>query len=144
MIRKATRFDKTELIEMLNQFGNEFLPEYIKYFRTETVDKLLTSIIAGGGIAFIEEGKGLIIGAMCPCLYDEKLFVLNEIAWYAKPEYRNTSIGYRLFKSYIAESNKMIEEKRIIASVMNRLHNSPEIHYEKYGFKKSQESWINV
>jgi L-amino acid N-acyltransferase YncA len=142
MIRKATRFDKIELIEMLNQFGNEFLPKYVKYFKPKTVDKLLTSIIAGAGIALIEEGKGLIVGVMCPCLYDENLFILNEVAWYAKPEYRSTTVGYRLFKTYIDEANKMIEEKRIIACIMNKLHNSPDIHYEKYGFKKSQESWI--
>lgn len=142
MIRKATKFDKIELIEMLNQFGEEFLPDYVQYFKSETVDKVLNSIIAGAGIALIEEGKGLIIGAMCPCLYDENLFVLNEMAWYAKPKYRNTSIGYRLFKTYINEANKMIEEKRIIACIMNKLHNSPEIHYKKYGFKKAQESWI--
>ena len=142
MIRKATRFDKTELIEMLEQFNKEFLPEYTEFFKKETVDKLLNIIIAGAGIALIEEGKGMALGAMTPCLYDENIFILSEVAWYAKPEYRNTSVGYRLFKAYIDESNKLMFENRIKASIINKLHNSPDIHYQKHGFKKVQESWI--
>jgi hypothetical protein len=142
MIRKATRFDKIELIKMLSQFNEEFLPEYKEFFKPETVDKLLTNIIAGAGIALIEEGKGLILGIMTPCLYDESIYVLSEVAWYAKPEYRSTTLGYRLFKAYIEESDRLMLEKRIKASILNKLHNSPDIHYQKYGFKKMQESWV--
>lgn len=142
MIRKATRFDKKELIEMLNQFNKEYLPEYTEFFKEETVDKLLTNIIAGAGIALIEEGKGMILGVITPNLYDESINVLTEMAWYAKPEYRNTTVGYRLYKSYMQESDRLKQENRIKASIICKLYNSPDIKYQKHGFKKLQESWI--
>ena len=142
MIRKATRFDKPELIEMLKQFNSEFLPEFSSFFNNDSVDKLLTNIIAGAGIALIEENKGLILGVITPCLYDNSINVLSELAWYAKTEYRNTSLGYRLYKSYIDESNQLLEKDRIKASIICKLPNSPNINYQKHGFKKLQESWV--
>lgn len=142
MVRSATRFDKPEIIAMLGQFCNEFVPEYKHYFEEESTDKLLTNIIAGAGIALIAEGKGIIIGALTPCIYNQSINVLSEVAWYAKPEYRNTTVGYRLLKAYMDETDKLFKDNRIVASVMNKLPSSPDLNYEKYGFKKMQESWV--
>jgi N-acetylglutamate synthase-like GNAT family acetyltransferase len=142
MIRKATRFDKKDLMQMLLEFNQEYLPEYTNYYNEVCIDKQLTSIIAGAGIALIEEGKGFIIGVISPCFYDEKIFVLSEMAWFVRKEYRNTSVGYRLFKSYLDESKELKEANRIHVEVISKLHNSPDIHYQKYGFKKLQESWM--
>ena len=142
MIRKATKYDKKELINMLCEFNKEYLPEFTEFFKEESVDKVLTSIIAGAGIALIEEGKGLILGVISPCLYDNNVNVLTELAWYAKPEYRNTTLGYRLYKEYINEANILKEQNRVAAIIICKLHNSPNINYQKHGFKKLQESWV--
>jgi predicted GNAT family N-acyltransferase len=142
MIRKATRFDKTELIEMLIQFGNEFLPELMQYANVDYADKLLTNIIAGAGFIFIEQGKGMIIGSLAPYYYNDKVLALSENAWYVKPEFRNTTVGYRLFKAYLEEADKLKKENRIQIISVGKLHNSPDIHYQKYGFRKMQESYI--
>ena len=142
MIRKATRYDKKQLIDMLVEFNKEYLPDYTQFFKEECVDKLLTSIIAGAGVAFIEENKGLIIGVISPCVYDNGINLLSELAWYVKPEYRNTTLGYKLFKTYINESEELIKQNRIKASIISKLHNSPNINYSRYGFKKLQESWV--
>jgi len=142
MIRKATIHDKKEIIELLTQFGNEFLPDLMKYASSGYVEKVLTGIIAGAGFIFIEQGKGMIIGAISQYSFNEKILVLSEMAWYVKPEFRTTTVGYKLFKAYLLEADKLVKENRVQIVFVSKLHNSPDINYQKYGFKKMQESWI--
>ena len=105
--------------------------------------KIFDSLIAGRGIIFIEEGKGLIMGMSIPSIWCNNTWVFHELAWYVKPEFRKTTVGYRLFKTFLDHGNKLKEEGKVHQIVMGKAHNSPTINYERYGFRKMEETWIS-
>lgn len=143
MIRLANKHDTTEIIEMMQAFRKESQINQFKDLDNEEYwHELLASIFAGRGFVYIEEGKGLIIGLIVPSLWCNKTYALHELAWYVKPEQRNTTIGARLFHLFMGEAKKMKQEGRIKYFVMSKLSNSPDIKYDKYGFTKLDENWI--
>ena len=103
---------------------------------------LLDNIIVGQGVCFYEEDVGIIMAVITPSIWCNKTFVLHEIAWYVKPAYRNTTIGYRLLKAYINYAKELKESGRIKFFVMGKMPSSPDIKYSKFGFRKIDESWI--
>ena len=143
MIRQATKFDKIEIIEMMKLFRKEAdFPELEHIDNEEWWHKLLDNILAGNGIIFLEEGKGLLMAIVLPTIWCDKTYFMHELAWYVKPEHRNTTIGYRLFVSYMNYGKKLKEEGRIKYFCMGKMDTSPNINYGKYGFRKKDESWI--
>ena len=143
MIRQANKYDKTQIIEMMKLFRAEAdLPEMQDFDNEPYWDQLLDNIFAGQGVIFIDEGRGLIMALITPTIWCNKTFAMHELAWYVKPEERNTTVGYRLFISYINYAKKLKEEKRIKYFTMTKLDVSPDLKYEKYGFRKKDENWI--
>lgn len=143
MIRHATKYDKTEIIEMLQEFRDEAEFHEVQGQDTvESTEKLLDTIFAGAGVVFYEEGKGLLIGIILPSIWCDKIMVMHELAWYVRKEQRNTSLGYRLFVSYINYGKLLKEQGRIKYFTMTKLDSSPALKYEKYGFRKKDENWI--
>ena len=143
MIRKSNKFDKTEVIELMGMFKNESdIPSLQKLNNPDWWGQMFDSINAGRGVIFLEPGKGLIMGMTVPSLWCNKTFGLHELAWYVKPEYRKSTVGYRLFKEFVSYGNQLKDEGRITFFIMGKLHNSPNLNYEKYGFEKMDETWI--
>jgi GNAT superfamily N-acetyltransferase len=143
MIRQATKYDKTQIIEMMKLFRSESKIE--QYQNLDNIDYwnvLLDTILAGRGIIYIEDNKGLIIGLITPTIWCDKTYALHELAWYVKPEYRNTTLGYRLLKSYIEFGKKAKQDKRICLFTMSKMVTSPDIDYGRFGFTKLDENWI--
>ena len=142
MIRQITKYDKTSIVQMIQQFGNECPIEYYNNLDKTHIGKLIDNILAGMGIGYIEEDKGLILGIIVPTTWNPNVLMLHELAWYVKPEFRNTPIGYRLLKKYIEYGNELKDSGRIKMFLMGRFDSSPNIKYEKFGFKKLEESWV--
>lgn len=143
MIRQANKYDKTEIIEMMKAFRQEAdMPELLDIDNEEYWNQLLDNIFAGQGVVFLEEGKGLIMALITPTIWCNKTYAMHELAWYVKPEQRNTTIGYRLFISFLNYAKKLKEEGRIKYFTMTKLDVSPNLKYEKYGFRKKDENWI--
>ena len=103
---------------------------------------MLDSILAGQGVIFIEEGKGLLAALIMPSIWNDKVFVMHELAWYVRPEHRRSSIGYRLLKAYILYGNELKNKERIKYFTLSKLDTSPNLKYEKQGFRKKDENWI--
>ena len=143
MIRQANKFDKQDIIDLMVQFKNESDIEALREVNNlDYWNRLLDTIIAGAGVIFIEQGKGLIMGIISHSVWCDKTLQLYELAWYVKPEYRNTSVGYRLLKSYVNFGNELKQSGRIKYFTMAKMVTSPDIKYEKFGFKKLDENWI--
>ena len=142
MIREANKYDKISIIEMIQEFGKESKLEHLNDLKTDYLDNLLNTLFAGLGIVYIEEGKGIIIGIINPSVWNKDFLMLHELAWYVRPAYRNTPIGYRLLKKYLEKSEELKDSNRINAVVMGKLDLSPNIKYDKFGFSKLEESWI--
>jgi len=143
MIRQANKYDKTAIIEMMKAFRNESpIPQYQVLDNPDYWNRLLDTILAGKGIIFIEENVGLIMGITVPCIWDDTKFTLHELAWYVKPDKRHSTTGYRLLKSYTEYGKKMKDEGRIIMFTIAKMISSPDIKYDKFGFSKLDESWV--
>jgi len=143
MIRQATRHDKKQIIELMKLFRAESgIKQYQTLSNKEYWNKMLDTILAGAGIVFIEDGVGLIMAIITPTIWCDKTLYMQELAWYVKPAQRNTSIGYRLLKKYIEYGNKLKDEGRITMFAIAKMVTSPDIKYEKFGFKKLDENWI--
>lgn len=143
MIRQATKYDKTQIIEMLREFRKEAdLSNLACFYNEDYVATILDNIVSGQGAIFLEDGKGLLMSIVLPTIWDNKTFALHELAWFVRPEYRNTTIGFRLFANYIAYGKQLKENGRIAYFTMTKLDTSPNLKYEKYGFRKKDENWI--
>ena len=143
MIRLANKFDKDGIMDLMRMFRDESpIQQYKDLNNVEYISRLLDTIIAGQGVIYIEENVGMIIGVIQPTIWCDKTFALYELAWYVKPENRNTSVGYRLLSAYVLHANKLKDEGRIKLFTMNKMITSPDIKYEKFGFAKIEESWI--
>jgi hypothetical protein len=143
MIRQATRYDKPQIIEMLKLFRDESEVDYVKTLTDETyINKLLDTILAGAGVVFLNDNKGFIMGFITHTAWCDKTYQMYELAWYVKSEHRNTSIGYRLLKSYIDYGKELKEQGRIKLFSIAKMVTSPDIKYGKFGFTKMDETWV--
>jgi GNAT superfamily N-acetyltransferase len=143
MIRQATKYDKTEIIKMMQLFRAEADIEQYRHLDNVVYwNKLLDSILAGQGVIFLEQGKGLIMALITHTAWCDRTFQMYELAWYVKPEYRNTTVGYRLLKEYIDYGKQLKQQGRIKLFSIAKMVSSPNIKYDKFGFNKLDETWI--
>ena len=143
MIRQATKYDKTQIIEMMQLFRAEsHIKQYKDLDNVEYWNRLLDNIFLGQGIIYIEDGIGLIMGVVMPTIWCDKTLVLNELAWYVKPEHRNTTIGYRLLKAYVDYGKQLRASGRIKMFTIAKMVTSPDLKYDRFGFSKLDEIWI--
>jgi N-acetylglutamate synthase-like GNAT family acetyltransferase len=143
MIRQATRQDKEQIIELMKLFRAESnIKQYQNLDNEPYWNRLLDTILAGAGIIFIEDNVGLIMALITPTIWCDKTLYMQELAWYVKPEQRNTSIGYRLLKKYVDYGNELKTQGRISMFAIAKMVTSPDIKYGKFGFTKLDENWI--
>ena len=142
-MRQATRYDKTAIIEMMKEFRQEAeIAEYSDVDNEPYWNRLLDTILAGAGVVFIEEGKGIFMAIITHTVWCDKTFYMQELAWYVRPEYRNTTIGYRLLKKYIDFGKELKANGRIKFFCIAKMKSSPDIKYDKFGFRKLDDNWI--
>lgn len=143
MIRQATRYDKPEIIETMKLFRRESNIEQYQGLDNEPYwNRLLDHILAGSGVVFIEEGKGLLMALITHTAWCDKTFYMQELAWYVKPEHRNTPLGYKLLKHYVQYGKQLKEQGRIVMFCIAKMVTSPDIKYDRFGFSKLDENWI--
>ena len=143
MIRQATRQDKEQIIKLMKLFRSESnIKQYQGLDNEPYWNRLLDTILAGAGIIYIEDNVGLIMALIIPTVWCDKTLYMQELAWYVKPEQRNTSIGYRLLKKYVDYGNELKAQGRISMFAIAKMVTSPDIKYGKFGFTKLDENWI--
>jgi N-acetylglutamate synthase-like GNAT family acetyltransferase len=146
-IRHANKFDFPEIVAMLHRFKMQGPTEISNNFDNEThVATVYAHIIAGKGLALVaeKEGKlaGMLIGIVDSLVWDPDTRVLREIVYWVDEEYRGSTAGYRLLAQYVKECDEMVENGRITAYSMVKMTNSPDLKFEKFGFKKTEEVWV--
>lgn len=143
MIRKATKYDKPQIIDMLKMFRDEAEVDYVKQLRDETyINSLLDTILAGAGVVFVEDNKGFIMALITHTAWDNKTYQMYELAYYVLPQFRNTPLGYRLLKEYVNYGQELKDQGRIKLFTIAKMPTSPDIKYDRFGFKKMDETWV--
>jgi len=146
-IRHANKFDFPAIAAMLRRFKLNCPTDISINFDNEThVATVYAHIMAGRGLALVAErdGKltGMLIGMIDSLIWDPDTRVLREIAYWVDEEYRGSTAGYRLLAQYVKEGDEMVENGRINAYSMVKMTNSPDLKFEKFGFKKTEEVWV--
>ena len=142
MIRQANKYDKTEVIETIKTFyREENFETKIDLNNNEYYDQMFSSIIAGRGVIFIEEGKGLLVAMINNSIFDPKTLILNCIAWIVNKEYRNKTTGYKLLKAYITYAEQLKQKGQIKYYTIGKTTKTPNMKYQKLGFRKTDEIW---
>ena len=143
MIRQATKYDITQLTEMMRMFRDESpIQQYKDIDNPEYFNKLVNGIIAGQGVIFIEDNIGFIMGIISPVIWCDQTLAMYELAWYVKPEYRHKTIGYKLLKAYIDYAKELKAQGRIKLFTITKMTTSPDINYSRFGFNKIEENWM--
>ena len=142
MIRVANRFDVDEICDLMKQFRAESPVRDVYGEDVEHFMQLLNNIFAGQGMIFIAPGKGLLMSIVLPSIWSNKVKTLHELAWYVRPEFRVGTVGPRLFKAYVDYGKQLKADGRIGFFTVSKLPSSPTLKYEKHGFRKIDENWI--
>ena len=146
-IRHANKFDFPEILEMLHRFKTKGPTTISNNFsNNDYVATVYAHIMAGRGLALVAEkdGKlaGILIGMIDSLIWDPDTRVLREIVYWVDEEYRGSTAGYRLLAQYVKEGDEMVDNGRITAYSMVKMVNSPDLKFEKFGFKKTEEVWV--
>ena len=142
-MRQATRHDKDQIKFLLRCFRDESDFKQLQNIEdNKSLDQLIDSILVGAGVCYIEDGKGLLIAALCPSIWDNRIMLMHELAWYVLPEHRGTSIGLKLFLAYKQYGEQLKQEGRIQYFTLSKYDRSPNLNYEKRGFVKKDENWV--
>ncbi len=143
MIRDANKFDRKDIVLIWTEFRDSAdFPELAYAIKTENVGKVIDHILAGAGRIFYAPQKGFLMSIITPSIWDQDVLVLNELAWFVRKEFRNTSTGYRLFKSYIEYGKELKASGKVCYFTMAKLDVSQNFDYSRYGFRPKDITWV--
>jgi len=146
MIRKATRYDIPRLLEIVEAYAFEnpiaVLGKQANH-DPKYVESLLFGIIMGRGFVYIDNHmRGAIIGIKNQNIWCPKVRELNELLWWVEPEYRNGTIGGRLWKAFDQEATQMLGSGDVHCVITSVSASGPLIDYTKRGYKAVGASFV--
>jgi N-acetylglutamate synthase-like GNAT family acetyltransferase len=146
MIRLATRYDIPRLLEIVEAYAYE---NPIKVLgRTQNhdpvyVEQLLFNIILGKGFIYIDKGlRGAIIAVKQQNVWCPKVKELHELLWWVEPEYRNSTIGGRLWKAFDRTGTEMLNSGDVDLIMTSVSSHGPLIDYTKRGYEAVGASFV--
>jgi N-acetylglutamate synthase-like GNAT family acetyltransferase len=145
-IRPATKFDIPQLIEMLKRYRDHSPLACLKLSNEEAyIQELLHQVIAGRGIIFVadyvKEIAGMLIAVRNTNAWDPNIIALNELCYWVDTQYRNTSAGYKLLSKYRDYAQELKDQGQIEYFTISKMVNSPDLNYDRFGFRKLEEMW---
>jgi len=154
MIRSATLQDYDRVMEMMINFANHspWAPHHDPQYNDHYVRNLLSSFIANGCILVAEPQPnqldqtpqlgGMLIATTVSDPWLPHVKTLKELAWWVEPEYRQTSMGYRLLQKYIEVGKKMVTKGYVDGFTLTNMSISPDFDLEKRGWQKVETNYI--
>jgi N-acetylglutamate synthase-like GNAT family acetyltransferase len=138
VIRKANKFDIPVLLDFMREYANESPVKILNNLDNHDADyvaNLLFSIIVGRGFILVDDDlNGMIIAITAQNLWCPKVLELHELAWWIKPEKRQSTLGGKLWCAFKNEANKMLKENKVQLITVTKMATSPSLDYEKRGF----------
>jgi thiol-disulfide isomerase/thioredoxin len=146
MIRLATRYDIPRLLEIVEAYAFEnpiaVLGKQVNH-DPKYVESLLFGIIMGRGFVYIDNHmRGAIIGIKNQNIWCPKVRELNELLWWVEPEYRNGTIGGRLWKAFDQQADQMLSSGDVHCVITSVSASGPLIDYTKRGYKAVGASFV--
>lgn len=145
-IRKANKYDVKKIIAMLWNYHDSGNIEGLDVPDENTAIKILTFILAGSGIALVSEQDneltGMLLAFKVPFLWDNNIFVMNEIAYWVEEKHRGSTAGYRLINEYVRYCKEQKEQGHITHYTISQMHGQ-NLNYSRFGFKPIETTWSN-
>ena len=147
MIRIANKFDVPQILNMLRNYRDSGKISGVKDITDETTPiRILTHILAGGGIAYVDqkdnELMGMLLAVKTPYLWDHSKYVMNEIVYWVEPEHRGSTTGYRLLSKYIEHCDTLVEDNVIVNYTMSQMEGQ-QLNYSRFGLRPIEHTWSN-
>lgn len=144
-----TRFadisDTETIIDMLKDY-RKHSPIHLHQATDDThARKVLAHIFAGLGFVIVAEEDGKVVGMLIalknPNVWDPKILMLNELAYWVDPAHRGSTAGYKLIKHYKQVAEELRSSNQVQAYTISKMINSPDLKYDRFGFNKIEEMW---
>jgi GNAT superfamily N-acetyltransferase len=147
MIRQANKYDMNAIVRMLKAYRDKAPTQFLRdSSNQEHIEKMLNNILAGAGFVLLgvkeDEAVGMVIAAQHPNIWNPDVMQVSEIAFWVDEEHRGGKIAHRLLHAYIQQCEEWKQENRIQFFSLSKMHNSPDLSYDKFGFEKLEETWI--
>lgn len=148
VVRDASPRDFSAILDMLRR-GREIAPfEFLRQANDAGhITQQLTELLAGRGLVLVSEVDGQLTGFMLASIdasfWTPKAILMIELAYWVEPEFRNGVSAHRLITEYCARGEKMKAKGRIDHFVIGKTSKSPDLSFEKFGFQKLEEFWVN-
>jgi hypothetical protein len=147
MIRIANKFDVPQILDMLRNYRDSGKIYGVKDITDEaTPIRILTHILAGGGIAYVDQKDneliGMLLAVKTPYLWDHTKFVMNEIVYWVEPEHRGSTTGYKLLSKYIEHCDNLVEDNVIVNYTMSQMEGQ-QLNYSRFGLRPIEHTWSN-
>lgn len=128
MIRLACKFDLPALVEMMRKYSEESPIEALKNKQSHNRDyvkSVLEQLIIGRGFVLIDDQmRGMLAAIIAPNFWCPSVSEVKEIAWWVHPEYRNGTIGGRLYHQFMKKAQELVEQKRADVICISLMHTS--------------------
>jgi N-acetylglutamate synthase-like GNAT family acetyltransferase len=143
-MRYATKYDMPHLLDMMRAYADEAGIETLKQNQNENhVKTLFYEMIKGRGFVLVDDQLRGFLAAYITCnFWNRTVKELHEVGWWVMPEYRNTSVGGRLWLRFNKLAQDMLDQNRVHVVLTSLMHNSPEIDYTRYKFKPMQATFF--
>ena len=143
-MRYATKYDMPHLIEMMKAYADEAGIETLKQNQNEGhVKALFFEMIKGRGFVLIDDQfRGFLAAYVTRNFWNNSVKELHEVAWWVVPEFRDTSIGGKLWLRFNKLAQDMLDQKRVQIVCTSLMPNSPNIDYTRYNFKPMQATFF--
>jgi RimJ/RimL family protein N-acetyltransferase len=148
MIRHADLQDFDRIMEMMISFANAapvaalHNPDY-QYRR---IQHFLSHILTSGciilGVDDSDVAQGMLIASIQPDPWLPYVNTLTELAWWVEPEYRNTTMGYRLLKEYTKFGEQLKQQGTIDNFTLTLMSVSPDMNLQKRGWRAVETNYV--
>lgn len=146
-IRVANKFDIHQVINLIHKFQEaNKLPEILMQELDDVyLNKLFHHLILGAGVVYLAEADknivGMVIGIKASNPWFPNQITLKELMLYTIKEYEGKGIGSKLLKAYNEKAKELLENKDISLYAVSITKDLGKLNYEKYGYKKIEETW---
>lgn len=147
MIRHADLKDFDRIMALMVNFANAAPVDtyHEPQYNHRGVQHFLARVKSAGCILVGEADdqiQGMLIAQIMSDPWLPNHLVLKEIAWWVEPQYRNTSLGYRLLMEYV-KFGKDLQHRGIVQNfVLTNMVTSPDFDLEKRGWRAIETNYV--
>lgn len=146
LVREANKFDIPALLDMLRAYRIATPLDFLRDVDdAEYITKLLIELMSGRGLILIAEEAepiGMLMAIISPSQWELSKYLMTEMAYWVQPKHRGGTAGYRLIKAYQKKGQELKSQKRIENFLISKMSNSPDLKFNKFGFSKLEEFWV--